>query len=98
MKAIKISPVRIPEAAFRNSIGRFIRVNFSKLTDSNQIFWNDFVVIHYHLCKYSGQTIECKFLAPYDFQQWTRYLLHGPRTLSLEHYLLHGPIANGVQR
>ena len=40
-------------------IDNFIEVNFSKLTDSNQIFRNDFVWIHYHLGKIS-QIIECK--------------------------------------
>ena len=40
--------------------GSFIGVNFSKLTHNNQIFRNDFVCNHYHLCKLSAQTIECK--------------------------------------
>ena len=42
--------------------GRFTVVNFSKLTHNNQIFRNDLVCNHYHLCKLSVQTIECKFL------------------------------------
>ena len=41
-------------------------VNFSELTESNQIFRNDFVFIHYHLCKISAQIIECKTFAPYE--------------------------------
>ena len=32
----------------------FIEVNFSKLMDNNIIFWDDFVCIHYHLCKISS--------------------------------------------
>ena len=46
---------------------KFIEVNFSKLTDSNQIFRIDFVHIHYHLCEISTQIIEFKIFAPYDF-------------------------------
>ena len=42
------------------SLNKFIEVNFSKLTDSDQIFRNDFVFIHYDLCKISPQIIECK--------------------------------------
>ena len=42
------------------------RGEFSKLTESNQIFWNDFVCkLHrpdYHLCKISAQIFECKIL------------------------------------
>ena len=33
----------------------FIGVNFSKLTHNNQIFRNDFVCNHYHLCKLLAQ-------------------------------------------
>ena len=33
---------------------RFIEVNFSKLTDSNQIFKDYFICLHYHLCKIVG--------------------------------------------
>ena len=44
------------------SVHNFIEVNFSKLTDSNQIFRIDFVNIHYHLGEISCQIIECKFL------------------------------------
>ena len=43
---------------------RFIEVNFSKLTDSNQIFRNYFVGLHYHLCKVSSQIIKCVIFAP----------------------------------
>ena len=32
----------------------YIEVNFSKLTQNNQIFRNDFVYIQYHLCKISA--------------------------------------------
>ena len=40
----------------------FINVNFSKLTDNNQIFRNDFDCIHYHLCKFSTQIVSEFFL------------------------------------
>ena len=46
---------------------KFIEENFSKLTDSNQIFTLDFVCIHYHPCEISPQIIECEIFAPYDF-------------------------------
>ena len=39
------------------AIGRFIWVNFKKLTNSNQIFWNYFVCIHYQLYKMSAENI-----------------------------------------
>ena len=38
----------------------YIAVNFIKLTDSNQIFRNEFVCIHYHLWEISHKIIECK--------------------------------------
>ena len=38
--------------------GSLMEMNFSKLTDTNQILRNDFVCIHYHLCKISVQIIE----------------------------------------
>ena len=47
--------------------GRFIGANFSKLTHNNQIFRNNFVCDHYHICKLSAKTIECKIFTPYDF-------------------------------
>ena len=43
------------------SVQMFIEVNFSKLTDNNQIFRNSFVGIHYHLGEISCQIIERKF-------------------------------------
>ena len=46
---------------------KFIDVNFSKFTDANQIFRNDFDCIHYHLCTISSRIIECKDFAPYNF-------------------------------
>ena len=49
------------------SVHKFTEVNFSMLTDNNQIFKNDFDCIHYHLSKISSQIIECKIFAPYDF-------------------------------
>ena len=49
------------------SVQKFIGVNFAKLTDNNQIFWNDFDCIHHHFCKLSSEIIECKIFAPYDF-------------------------------
>ena len=39
-------------------------MNFSKLSDSNQIFRNDFICIHYDLCKISTQNIQFNFFAP----------------------------------
>ena len=36
---------------------KFIEANFSKLTDSNEIFRIDFVGIHYHLGEISCQII-----------------------------------------
>ena len=42
---------------------RFTEVNFSKLTDSHQIFR---VGLHYHLCKISSQIIECIIFAPFE--------------------------------
>ena len=33
---------------------RLIEVNFSKLTASNKIFRNEFVCLHYRLCKISA--------------------------------------------
>ena len=42
----------------------FIEVNFSKLTDSNQIFKNDFVCLYYHLCKISTQINKCNIILP----------------------------------
>ena len=42
----------------------FIEVNFSQLTDSNQIFRNDFVCLYYHLNKISIQINECIVFFP----------------------------------
>ena len=54
------------------SVHKFIEVNFSKLTDSNQIFRIDLVCIHYHLCEISCQIIKWIFLGgPYEL--WTIY-------------------------
>ena len=43
--------------------------------DNNQIFRNDFVCIHYHLCKITPQIIDCQIIAPYDFLKMN-YLQH----------------------
>ena len=43
------------------SVHKFIKVNFSKLTDSNQIFMINFFGIHYHLGEIGWQIIECIF-------------------------------------
>ena len=43
---------------------RFIEVNFSKSTNSNQIFRNNFVCLYYYLCKISTQINECIFFIP----------------------------------
>ena len=61
------------------SVHKFIEINFSKLTDDNQIFRNDFHCIHYHLYKISSQIIECKIFAPNDFLEITvyNYILDG---------------------
>ena len=45
----------------RWTVYEFIKVNFSKLTNNNQIFRNDFDYIHYHLCKILSQIIEWTF-------------------------------------
>ena len=45
---------------------KFIEVNFSKLTDCNQIFRIDIASIHYHLGEISCQIIECKIFGPYE--------------------------------
>ena len=42
------------------SVHKFIEVNFSKITDSNQIFRIDLASIHYHPCEIACQIIECK--------------------------------------
>ena len=52
---------------------RCIQVNFLQLTDSNQIFRNDFVGLHYHLCKISSQIIECIIFAPYELYNYLLY-------------------------
>ena len=51
------------------SVHKFIEVNFSKLTDSNQIFRNHFVGIYYHLGEISTQVNECKIF----WSIWTLY-------------------------
>ena len=48
------------------SVHKFIEVNISELTDSNQILRNYFVCIHYHICEISSQITECKISASYD--------------------------------
>ena len=67
--------MNVPSRSAERSLldGRFIGVNFSKLTHNNQIFRNDFVCNHYHLRKLSAQTIECKIFTPYDFIQLLFY-------------------------
>ena len=52
-----ITALQIPDCDWL--LHRIIEVNFSKLTDSNQIFRNAFVGFHYHLCKISSKIIEC---------------------------------------
>ena len=45
------------------SVHKFIEVNFSKLTDSNQIFRIDFVSIHYTISvKFHVKYLSAKFL------------------------------------
>ena len=63
---------------------KFIVVNFSKVTDSNQIFRNDFIYIHYHLCEISSQIIDCKIYALYDLLEMNSlcYLLFGVTPLT----------------
>ena len=45
----------------------FVEVNFLKLTESNKIVRNNYVFIHYNICKISTQIIECNFVTPCDF-------------------------------
>ena len=52
---------------------RFIDMNFSKLTDSNQIFKNDFVYLHDRLCKISSEIIEYIIFANYYLSISTIY-------------------------
>ena len=54
------------------SVDKFIEVNFSKLTDNNQIITNHFDCIHYHLCKYL-KLLSAKFLLPMISLKWTLY-------------------------
>ena len=54
---------------------RFIEVNFAKLMNRNQIFRNDFVGLHYHLCKISSQIIECIIFAPNELSIITIHAL-----------------------
>ena len=65
---------------------KFIEVNFSKLTDSNQSFMNDFVCLHFHLCKISSQIIECIIFPHYELSITTIYsmlILYGILSLIL---------------
>ena len=57
------------------SLNKFIEVNFSKLTDSNQTLSIDFVCIHYHLSKISSRFIllSSKFSPPMVSLKWTLY-------------------------
>ena len=55
------------------SLYKFIEVNLSKLTHNNQIFKNDFICIHYHLCKTLSQITECKILLTMISLKWTLY-------------------------
>ena len=59
------------------SIYKFIEVNFSKLSDSKQIFRIDFVRIHYHLGEISWKVIECNFLFPYELSTTITTLWYG---------------------
>ena len=67
------------------TVHRFIEMYFSKLTNNNQIFRNDFDCIHHHLCKISCQIIECKIFDPYDFLQmnWKTLALWASTTYTL---------------
>ena len=53
-----------------------IEMNFSKLADCNQIFWNDFVFHNYHICKISSPIIECIMSAPYELSTILSTLCH----------------------
>ena len=46
------------------------QVNFSKITDNNQILRNGFECIHHQVCIISTQIIECIIFASFDFLQW----------------------------
>ena len=52
----------------------FIKVNFSKLTQKNQILRNYFVFTHYDLCKISANITECKMFATYELSITQDYL------------------------
>ena len=45
-------------------------------TEWNQIFWNDFVCLHSHICKISSQIIDLIIFAPYELYN-NIYSMHG---------------------
>ena len=51
------------------SLDKFMQVNFSKLSNSNQIFRNNFVCILYHLCENRAHNVESKIF----YLEWTLY-------------------------
>ena len=65
-----------------NGHHRVIEVNFSKLTNNNRIFRNDFNCIHYHLCKIY-QIIECTIFAPYELSI-TNYSMGSSRSFHID--------------
>ena len=67
---------------------RFIEVNFSKLTDSNQIFRNDFVCLHYHHCDISSQIIEFVIFYPCELSITTIDSMAPPQESILNRSLL----------
>ena len=48
----------------------FKEVNFSKLKNSNQIFRNDFVCIHYPPGEMSAKIIKWNFFTPYELSMY----------------------------
>ena len=60
----------------------FAEANFSKSTDNNQFFRNDFVCIHYHLSETLAQSIERKFFNPLLlFYTWKCWVICPPSVL-----------------
>ena len=64
-------PFRLQLVAPQVYRDEFLKVN--GLSDSNQIFKNEFVFIYYHLCKVSSQIIYCIIFAPYELSLTTIY-------------------------
>ena len=67
---------------------QYIDVNFSKLTDCNQVFRNNFLCIHYLISKISTQIIKCKNFAPDKlFKTLVIESSYGPKKKRFNYYL-----------